>query len=112
MSCAVFSGVGDDLVTNCELIRRESRSLDVSSHKLLTLFVVEWVAEPDAEACVILLENLYHIIISDEFSLMELCKDQFGRGLQVNEQWRTHMILNLGICGSENGASTRNHCGL
>ena len=49
----------------------EGSAFDVPSDELLTLFVVEWVSEPNAEPRVVLRQYLPHIIISDELSCME-----------------------------------------
>jgi hypothetical protein len=42
---------------------------------------VEWVSEPDPETGVILGENLRHVIVSDELSLVELREYPFSKRL-------------------------------
>jgi hypothetical protein len=82
MSLGVLCGVGKDVVGDGEFFEGEGCSFDVASDELLALFVVERVTKPDAEARVVLRQDLRHIIVSDELSLMELCQDPFRKGLR------------------------------
>jgi hypothetical protein len=60
---------------------RKGGAFDVASNKLLALFVMEGVTQPEAEASVILRGDLRYIIVSDKLLLMQLCEYPFSDGL-------------------------------
>ena len=61
--------------------KREWSTFDVASHKLLALFVMEWVTHPDPKAGMFLREDLRYDIVSDELLFVELCEHSFPEGL-------------------------------
>ena len=70
MSCCIESFSKD----------RGGGTLNVARDELLAFFVVEGVPHPDAEASVILRENLRHMIVRDKLSLVELREYSFSEG--------------------------------
>ncbi len=62
-----------------ELLKREWSTFDIASHKLLALFVMEWVTHPDPKAGMILRENLRYDIVSEELPFVELCEHSLLR---------------------------------